>query len=114
MKHIELFENLQLDANLKKTINDYSELVKLCKEYLNLHKDELDNQLEVTEIKDIWFPNNKYFPKNVFPKRPIFSINYETSDNDLNTYSLDKEKYDDFLLFLDDPELYKSVKKYNL
>jgi hypothetical protein len=89
-------------------------LVKLTKKYLSDFC-ELDNNTGVVDIEDMWYADPAHYQnKKVFTELPIFCISYLTEDDDINTHTLYKKDYKDFLLYLDDPELYRNTKKYNL
>lgn len=115
MKHLRLFESILTESDLRRLIDDYSELRELSKEYLFLHKDELLGSTLIDEIEEISYVDPKnYFNKKIFPEPPILGIHYNTEDDEGGNYFLNNKKYKDFLSFLKDPELYKSTKKYNL
>jgi len=116
MKYLkQIFESTQNDVKLKKTLDDYSWLITLTKEYLT-NDCVLENNTEIVSIDDMWwFTEPKHYQnKKAFPEMPIFQITYTTIDDDINTHILYKKDYEDFLLYLDDPELYRNKKKYNL
>ena len=114
MKHLRLFENIESEDKLKRIVEEYSELLDLMREYLALHKDQLDNEL-VDKIEEIWFPD----PMPTYQNRkvkgtPLCVINYTTTDGEGGTYAFFKKNYDDFLSFINDPVFYKATKNYNL
>ena len=107
MKYLKLFENQNFNHQKFKGILDEYEL--LCKniiDYLNFIK---ISEFDVTVIVEMWYGGNESY----------FNIQFKSDDGSdsegiENTYFLDEKKYNDLSVFLSDPELYMSAKKYNI
>lgn len=111
MKHIKLFENNKWnDIIIKDTLDKYKNLIKLSESYFDfkgiLRRGHKQNSDDIT-IDDMELKNDTmiiYYHHK---------MNY-SGERDDSTYSLTKEEYEDYLIFLNNPEEYKSSIKYNL
>ncbi len=106
MKHIKLFEN-NIANQLKTTINEYNRFGDLIRDYLAFNEPELD-------IKDVYY---YYFEKDINDVGDEgIIVSYTNSDRSEDTEGriiFDKQ-LPELYKFIEDPELYKETKKYNI
>lgn len=104
MKHLKIFEN-QSNNRFEKFINDKYQIFKDINEYFN----ELNPKItvETIEISDIDFWRRH---KTEFE----IEIHYVDTMGENETIVLKNEEAQDLIDFINNPELYRSAKKYNL
>jgi len=114
MKYLKLFEDVITDYIKKK------EKLKTKLDIMDEHLFEYIDQYILTN-KDKWGKwGIEYFKKTINIKKDynlIITYQYYHSEYDYDNTSIivfKKDDYDDFLKFIEDSDLYKSTKKYNL
>jgi hypothetical protein len=119
MKHIYENKTFITDQKLKKILYDYDKLLEDTKYFVYIMAQsngvDFDDNYTDINIKEMWYAKKEhYIGKKSFENNiPVFEISYEFFDINYNL-RLNEQQYEEYLLYLSDPELYKSLKKYNL
>ena len=110
MKHLKIFENNENTCTEDEFINfqmNRRKIYSLLSKYMRLHP-EILTQKKIREIQSITIVQYNIFDDCVDID---YYIDYPESEN---TITLKTEEYFDLLEFMENPELYKTSKKYNL
>lgn len=105
-------------------------MIKTFDEYINTQNDLIDYKKSVFKLIDDYILNDKEYGKrqNFLHKRYIncydffmtptddFVVCYIDKDDDTRKvyFKMDDEDYKNLLKFIDNPELYKNINKFNL
>jgi hypothetical protein len=99
------------ENKIAKMYDEHSEFDKLVRDYLYInHKDLFEDEKNLYRLNQFWFEpdSDEYNKLTVFYSHNGYKrkeyINYEFSD----------EEFDDLLKYMNNPEMYKDSKKYNL
>ena len=112
MKYIKKYEtDIWTDQTLRDSLKSHDYIVKNIIKFLNSYlKDDDYVDLALTEdIYSMWYTNNWAHKSNRY-----FGFNYINGIGEDASYTMTKEEYDKFVLFLNDPEMHISANKYNL
>jgi hypothetical protein len=90
------------EERLSQHINDRDYLQAVLKSYLYWKTDD-DPSETVYEVQDYFFDYKKKF-----------CISYEDGDRESLVHRVQEEDYNELIMFLDNPEMMMSSKKYNL
>lgn len=110
MNHIKLFENLSMDQKFRNQIREMDILLNNLVDYLNFNK----HFIEDGDDRDVILIRNLWIKPKPNKKKQILTIEYENNEGEIYKCYFVQKDYDDLLIFLDDPDAYKSAKKYNL
>jgi len=100
-----LNEKISDNNIIRKTRDEYNKILILIKEYLLLEN--------IIFYKDT-FVKDVIFYSGATDSDDLIEFTMEDKYGDLETVSIDGERFNDLLKFLENPELYKNTQKYNL
>jgi len=113
MKHLKLFENQKwTDQSLRKVLKGYNYIIECIFKYLKYSLDD-DEFVDLNISEDFY---SMWFAENWTTKPRLgeyFGFNYIDDSGDDRSYTMNKEEYDEFIKFMNDPEIYINSKKYN-
>lgn len=118
MKYLKTFENNNLTGeDIIKLISDYANLESSAYNFLlymmETNKDDprfFDKKADMVEDVISIGPMNRNFNGKDY----VFYIHYITSDDDESYCRLTQEEYNNFIEFVNNPDMFKDIKKYNL
>lgn len=89
-----------------------AKIIKMVRKYLLLNQHIQEDQLDLNEDQLIII-DFEYYNSN---SEIVFSISYHPTFQNSNTYfaNLDRKQFNDFLIFLKEPEVYINSRKYNI
>lgn len=100
-----LNEKISNDNIIKKYRDEYHSILKLIKEYLLFEK--------IIFYKDTFVRDVNFYSDD---NGNDDTVEFEMEDRfgDKETISIDGERFEDLMKYIENPELYKKTKKYNL
>ena len=109
MKHIKLFENSNGEQIVLNTMNEYTRICDLIRDFINIEK--LYN-IEVHNVIRYYFEKDmEVIGDSVIIC--IFGFNDRDYDEDVSIF-INEEQQKKLYKFIEDPDLYRSAKKYNI
>ena len=97
---------------IHKMYDEYSEFDDLVKEYLFIHYED-----KFEDKKDNYYLNEFWLDEDIIDERGILNVNYKHNGykrTEYVNYEFSDEEFQNLLIFMNDPEAYKTAQKYNL
>ena len=101
------------DQLLRDSIKTNNYIIKNLLKFLkySLSKEDFENLQITKDIYSMWYAENWHTKPTM---GEYFGINFHDKNGEDGDLTMTKKDYNEFIQFLNDPELYMSSKKYNL